>query len=112
MLAAWLVLGRATAALAAVAPRLSIDVNQTLECHDVTSTEFTAAHPDEKLLEARVTYSLRLEAGSEQDLDEVLVEVTSPERRVALSISHPRPNRPVTLPAKSKCATRPIPAPR
>jgi hypothetical protein len=72
------------AALAASPPGVTFSASPTVECRDVTPAEFARANPQEKLIEATFRVSA-LVTGPEDALDEVLVVVTSPERRLRVA---------------------------
>lgn len=58
-------------------PRLRFDVPQTLAVRDVTTSDFAVVHPDERMIEARVTISMLLERGSADDVRELVHRVES-----------------------------------
>ncbi|HTN77639.1 MAG TPA: hypothetical protein VL096_20420, partial [Pirellulaceae bacterium] len=59
------------------APRVRFDAPQTLAVRDVTSPEFAFVHPDERMIEARLTISLLLERGAASDIREVIHRLES-----------------------------------
>lgn len=67
---------------AASPPVVRFSTGRAVACRDVTSPEFAAAHPAEKLIEAQFRVSVLLWDGSEEDIDELLVLIASPERRL------------------------------
>lgn len=67
---------------AAAPPVVRFSTGRTVACRDVTSPEFAAAHPVEKLIEAQFRVSVLLWQGSEEEIEELLVLVASPERRL------------------------------
>lgn len=70
--------------LAAVAdakpPRVRFDTMPAVGCRDVTDDAFALLHPDERLLEAKFEISSILDAGSEADLTEYFLRMTSPQQ--------------------------------
>jgi hypothetical protein len=68
--------------LTAAPPMVRFSSGHTVACRDVTSPEFAAVHPTEKLIEAQFRVSVLLWQGSEEDIEELLVMVASPERRL------------------------------
>ena len=71
-------------------PRAVIDVGTTVECHDVTPPDFVAAHPQEKIIEAKFRLSVLLEEGREQDLEQLQLAIDSPQRRLRVVDFQPR----------------------
>jgi hypothetical protein len=59
---------------------VEFDVVEVAACRDVTSTEFAAANPDEKLVEARIRVSSLVHPGREDDLLQLLYVLESPRR--------------------------------
>jgi len=51
-------------------------------CRDVTPESFAAVNPHDKIVEARFLISMLLEQGVENDLEEVVVTITNPGRRL------------------------------
>jgi hypothetical protein len=74
----------------AVLPRAVIDVGTTVECHDVTPADFAAAHPQEKIIEAKFRLSVLLQEGREQDLEQLQLAIDSPQRRLRVVDFQPR----------------------
>lgn len=72
----------APAAWAAAPPRVSLDVGTTVECHEVTLPEFTQAHPQEKLVEAKFHLSALLTSGRADDLEELTLILENREGRM------------------------------
>ena len=66
----------------AASPKVSFDLGYLVECHDVTPQAFALLHPDEKVIEADLRVSVRLEQGDEADLEELQFELTSPAERL------------------------------
>jgi hypothetical protein len=69
-------------ASAVEAPRVEFDVSPVVSCQDVTTPDDIEARPDEVVLEATYRVSIRLIAGEERDLEELVFEITNPERRL------------------------------
>lgn len=63
-------------------PKVAFDVSYVVACRDITPEEFAVAHPGRRLIEAHVQVSVRLLEGREEGLHEIVVEITSPERRL------------------------------
>jgi hypothetical protein len=74
----------------AVQPKVSFDLGYVVECHDVTPQAFAMLHPDEKVIEANLRLSVRLEKGEEKDVDQLQVEITSPGERLRIIDFLPR----------------------
>ncbi len=66
----------------AASPNVIFDSSVTVTCTDVTPADFASAHPGEKVIEARFRVSALLEQGSANDIEEVLVLIQSPARRL------------------------------
>jgi hypothetical protein len=79
-----LVLLFAARAAAAEAPRVHFDIPFAVACRDVTSPEFAAANPDQKLIEARFEISSLVTAGKERDLTEFFIRIESPQRTLTV----------------------------
>lgn len=71
--------GSALTALAQ-SPQVAFDIPFVITCRDVTSPEFSSAHPGDKLIEVKLPISSLLQAGSEQDLGQYFVRMESPQR--------------------------------
>jgi hypothetical protein len=67
---------------AAPPPVVKFSASHTVLCRDVTRAEFAAAHPTEKLIEAQFRVTALLWQGQEQEIEELLIIVASPERRL------------------------------
>jgi hypothetical protein len=74
----------------AALPRAVIDVGTTVECRDVTPADFVAAHPQEKIIEAKFRFSVLLIEGREPDLEELQLTIDSPQRRLRVVDFQPR----------------------
>jgi hypothetical protein len=67
---------------AASSPAVRFSTSHAVACRDVTPPEFAALYPNEKLIEAQFRVSVLLWQGSEQQIDELLVIFSSPQRRL------------------------------
>jgi hypothetical protein len=67
-----------------VDPKVGFDLAYAVECHVVSDSEFAKLHPDEKLMEADLHVSVRIEQGDEQDLDQVTFEINSLDQRLRI----------------------------
>lgn len=74
----------------AAQPKVSFDLGYVVECHDVTPQAFALLHPDEKVIEANVRVSVRLESGEEKDIEQLQFEFTSPAERLKIIDFLPR----------------------
>jgi hypothetical protein len=63
-------------------PRVEFDLGYTAECRDVTTPEFAATHPAERIIEARFRISTLVSSGHERDLEELFITAQSTERRL------------------------------
>ncbi|MBL9125310.1 MAG: hypothetical protein JNG90_16855 [Planctomycetaceae bacterium] len=81
--------GAAAGALAAV-PQLEFDTSYTVECRDVTPRDFAVRYPDSRIVEAKFRVSTWFTAGREADLDELIVEITSPNKTLPVVDFMPR----------------------
>ncbi|HEY4312334.1 MAG TPA: hypothetical protein VGN12_22995 [Pirellulales bacterium] len=79
----------ATCAMAAP-PRVAIDVGTIVECADVTPPAYASDRSQERIVEARIRFSVLLQAGREADLEQLQVTVVSPERRMRVVDFQPR----------------------
>lgn len=66
----------------AAGPKVGFDLGYAVECRDVTQQAFAMLHPDEKVIEANLRLSVRLERGEETDVEQLLFEITSPAERL------------------------------
>lgn len=69
---------------AAESPSVSFDVADVIGCADVTTENYAKMYSDLRLVEARFRISTRLDAGVEKDIEEVSIEILSPERSLRL----------------------------
>lgn len=74
----------------AAQPKVAFDLGYVVECQDVTSPAFAMSHEGEKVIEANLRVSVRLESGEEKDLDQLLFEITSPSERLRIIDFLPR----------------------
>lgn len=74
----------------AAQPKVAFDLGYVVECQDVTSQAFAMSHDDEKVIEANLRISVRLESGEEKDIDQLLFEITSPSERLRIIDFLPR----------------------
>jgi hypothetical protein len=74
----------------ATQPKVSFDLGYVVECHDVTPQAFAILHPDEKVIEANLRVSVRLENGEEKDVDRLEFEIISPGERLRVVDFLPR----------------------
>jgi hypothetical protein len=71
-------------------PKVSFDLGYVVECHDVTPIAFALVHPGEKVVEANLRVSVRMDKGDEKDVDQLLFEITSPAERLRVIDFLPR----------------------
>lgn len=76
--------------LCAAHPKVAFDLGYIVECQDVTSQAFAMSHEGEKVVEANLRVSVRLESGEEKDIDQLLFEITSPSERLRIIDFLPR----------------------
>ena len=74
----------------AAQPKVNFDLGYVVECHDVTPQAFAMLHPDEKIIEANLRVSVRLDKGEEKDVDQLQFEITSPGERLRIIDFLPR----------------------
>ncbi len=70
--------------------QVEFDSYPVVACRDVTPAGFSDLWPGEKVVEARIRVSLRVVAGSSEDLREVLFEIRSAERRLRIDQFEPQ----------------------
>jgi len=63
-------------------PRVEFDVEYSVECLDVTPESFAGVYPDEKIVEMTLAATVWIVEGGEEDLHELTLAVTSPDRRM------------------------------
>ena len=61
-------------------PQVRFDTLPVVACRDVTDDQFSILYPDERLLQATFEISSILERGSEGELKEFFLQMTSPQR--------------------------------
>ena len=71
-------------AAAAESPRVAFDMPFVVACRDVTPQEFSAAHPNDRLVEVKFPISTLLKSGSEQDLQQLFYRLESPLRTMSV----------------------------
>jgi hypothetical protein len=72
------------------APAVSFDLGYMVECYDVTPQAFALLHPDEKIIEADLRVSVRMEKGEQKDVEQLQFEFTSPGERLRVIDFMPR----------------------
>ena len=77
-----LMLALAASTAEAAPPKAVFDLGYVVECRDVTQQAFALLHPNEKVIEANLRLTVRLESGEERDLEQLLFEITSPAERL------------------------------
>jgi hypothetical protein len=77
-------------AASANGPKVGFDLRYMVECHDVTPQAFALVHPDEKIIEADLRVSVRVEQGEEKDVEQLEFEITSPAERLRIVDFLPR----------------------
>ena len=75
---------------AADAPRVEFDVAATVGCRDVTTPEFSAAHPSERLVEARFQVSSLIDESGDGELIEYFYRFQCPSGGVRVDDYQPR----------------------
>lgn len=76
--------------VAANQPNVEFDLGYVVECHDVTPQAFAMLHPDEKVVEANLRVSVRMDKGDEKDVEQLQFEITSPGGRLRVIDFLPR----------------------
>ena len=71
-------------------PKVDFDLGYVVECHDVTPQAFALLHPDEKVVEANLRVSVRMDKGDEKDVEQMQFEITSPGGRLRVIDFLPR----------------------
>ena len=66
-------------------PRIEFDVGYTIECRDVTPPEFAETRPESKIIEAKIRVSSLLKRGEEKDIKELMLSISSPEKRLRVA---------------------------
>jgi hypothetical protein len=61
---------------------LAFDFGRTIECRDVTPSDFLDRYPDERIVEATVRLSVYVTAGKISDVDAIRVEIGDVDRRL------------------------------
>ena len=63
-------------------PQVVFDARTLVECRDVTPKGFVTDHPNQKVIEALFRISVRVKSGKEADITQLVVDISSPERRL------------------------------
>jgi hypothetical protein len=92
----------ASSAAGAAPPQVDFDVTTAIACRDVTTCDFAAAHPTEKLVQATLQISSLLHTGHESDLVQYLYRIESPAGTLRIVDHLPRTE--VTSPIIGKIA--------
>jgi hypothetical protein len=71
-------------------PRVGFDAAGAVECRDVTTDEFATVNPNEKVIEARFRISILFEEGKQENLEDVMVVIESPEKRLRVTDFSPK----------------------
>jgi hypothetical protein len=87
---AFLLFCLAAAGADAAAPQVRFDTARVVACRDVSTEEFLAANPGERLLEARLEVSSLIVHGREENLLQYYYQLTSPNRSLLVADYHPR----------------------
>jgi hypothetical protein len=74
----------------AAAPQVHFDTARVVACRDVSTEEFLAANPGERLLEVRLEVSSLIVHGREENLLQYYYQLTSPNRSLQVADYHPR----------------------
>jgi hypothetical protein len=80
--ASLLVAANSVPPLAGDAARIIFDLPLTVECRDVSPTDFAEAHPTLKVIEAKFRISARIVAGAESDVVDFLYIIASPDKKM------------------------------
>ena len=67
-----------------LAAQISFDLPDTIECRDVTPSDFAASHPTLKVIEAKLRISARVIEGGESEIVDFLYIITSPDKRLRI----------------------------
>ena len=70
--------------------RVAFDVSYSVPCRDVTPEEFAEANPGRKIVEARFQVSSLFRRGGEQDVQQLMYVIQSPERRLRVVDFEPK----------------------
>ena len=88
-LALWAAMATATP-LVAAPPTVTFTASPMVECRDLTPPAFAAANPREKLIEATFRVSLLFGQGGEEQVQEVLIVIDSPQGRLRVADFEPK----------------------
>lgn len=79
-----------SACVQAESPRVAFDMSRVVACRDVTTPEFLAANPQDRLMQAKLEISSLILRGGENDLVQYLCRITSPNRNLLVVDYQPR----------------------
>jgi len=71
-------------------PKVGFDVGYSVECRDVTPSEFAEAYPNSKIIEARFEVSSLVLRGEQEDIKELIYVIWSPEKRLRVVDFEPK----------------------
>ncbi len=63
-------------------PALAFDFGRTLECRDVTPTDYADAYPDKRIVECTLRLSVSLASGSMSAVESIRVEISDADHRL------------------------------
>ncbi len=79
-----------TSSAEAALPAVQFDTPTLVACRDVTTPQFAAVHPGEKLVVVTLRISVLVARGSHEDVQEVLLQISHPDRRMRVVDFSPR----------------------
>jgi hypothetical protein len=71
-------------------PIVRFDMGHMVECRDITPPSPAGQNNDEKLIEAKIRISILVADGHQEDVDDVLVTIDSPTRRLRVAEFFPK----------------------
>jgi hypothetical protein len=74
----------------AAAPQVHFDASTVVECRDVTPHGFAEVYPNERIVEAIVRISTLVVSGREEDFEDLLLVMDSPEKRLRVADFAPK----------------------
>lgn len=74
----------------AAEPQLTFDFGRTLECRDITPTDYAEAYPDERIVECTLRLSVYLAGGDIGDVQALRVEINDCDERLRVFDFGPR----------------------
>lgn len=77
----------------AESPQIRFDVGRMIACRDVTTAEFASVNPHEKVVEAVFRVSVLFQKGELDDIEELIVTIVSPKRRLRVVDFSPKDQR-------------------